>query len=62
MTVLVQLLLDLYSAKKDSKEYLEYVTNPDDNKMLKHYKAIIVTEFFPMRGEPRCVLAFVVKL
>lgn len=28
---LAQLLLDLYSAKKDAKEYLEYVTNPDDN-------------------------------
>ena len=46
-------MLDLYSAKKDAKEYLEYVTNPDDNKMLKHYKAIIVKEFFPMRGEPK---------
>lgn len=46
-------MLDLYSAKKDAKEYLEYVTNPDDNKMLEHYKAIIVKEFFPTRGEPK---------
>lgn len=46
-------MLDLYSAKKDAKEYLEYVTNPDDNKMLEHYQAIIVKEFFPTRGEPK---------
>lgn len=50
---LVEILLDLYSAKKDAKDYLEYVTNPDDNKMLEHYKAIIVKEFFPTRGEPK---------
>ncbi len=46
-------LLELYDARKDAREYLEYYVNPDENKMLEKYKAVITKEFFPSKGRPR---------
>lgn len=47
------LVMDLYSARKEAKEYLEYVVKPNDKEKLEHYKAIIINEFFPKRGEEK---------
>ena len=46
-------LLELYDARKDAREYLEYYVNPDENKMLEKYKSVIAKEFFPSKGRPR---------
>jgi hypothetical protein len=48
---LEQLVLDLYSARKEAKEFLEYAVNPNDNAKYEQYKEIITKEFFPKRGE-----------
>lgn len=50
---IVTVLLELYDARKDAREYLEYYVNPDENKMLEKYKAVIAKEFFPAKGRPR---------
>ena len=50
---LEELVLDLYSARKEAKEYLEYVIKPDDKGKLEEYREIIRKEFFPSRGEPK---------
>ena len=50
---LEELVMDLYSARKEAKEYLEYVIRPNDKGKLEEYRAIITKEFFPTRGEPK---------
>lgn len=48
---LEQLVLDMYSARKEAKELLEYMVNPNDQAKYEEYKAIITKEFYPKRGE-----------
>ena len=50
---LEELVMDLYSARKETKEYLEYVIKPNDKGKLEEYREIITKEFFPSRGEPK---------
>jgi len=50
---LEELVMDLYSARKEAKEYLEYVIKPDDNAKLEEYRKIITNEFFPSRGDAK---------
>ena len=50
---LEELVMDLYLARKEAKEYLEYVIRPDDNVKLEEYRKIITNEFFPSRGEAK---------
>lgn len=50
---LEELVMDLYSARKEAKEYLEYVTKPNDKGKLEEYREIITKEFFPSRGEAK---------
>ena len=39
---LEELVMDLYSARKEAKEYLEYVIKPDDNAKLEEYRTILL--------------------
>lgn len=41
---LIQLILDAYSARKETKEYLEFFLNPDINSLLDKYKLAIHKE------------------
>ena len=50
----IDVVLDLYDARKEAKEYLEYFLNPDEKAKLKEYKAIIRNEFWPKRGDGKC--------
>ena len=50
---LEELVMDLYSARKEAKEYLEYVIKPNDKGKLEEYREIITKEFFPSRGESK---------
>ena len=43
------MVLDLYSARKEAKEYLEFYAEPDEKGKLEEYKAIIQEEFYPKR-------------
>ena len=50
---LEELVMDLYSARKEEKEYLEYVIKPNDRAKLEEYRAVIMNEFYPKRGEEK---------
>jgi len=50
---LEELVMDLYSARKEAKEYLEYVIKPNDKGKLEEYREIITKEFFPSRGDAK---------
>ena len=47
---LEELVLDLYSARKEAKDYLEYVIKPNDKGKLEEYREIIAKDFFPSCG------------
>lgn len=42
---IIEMVLDLYDARKEAKEYLEYYLNPNEKIKLKEYKEIILDEF-----------------
>jgi len=51
---IIDLMLELYDAKKEAKEYLDYFLNPQEDAKLDEYKRIIREEFYPKRGFPKC--------
>lgn len=50
---LMQVILDLYNARKEAREYLEYFVDPDENAMFEKYRGIIIKEFFPVKGRAK---------
>lgn len=50
---LAEVILELYDARKDAREYLEYFVSPNEKAMLEKYKAVILKEFFPAKGRIR---------
>lgn len=50
----IDVVLELYSARKEAKEYLDFYINPNDDAKLEEYKKIIYKEFYPSRGEAQC--------
>lgn len=43
----IKLMLELYSAKKEAKEFLDYYAEPNESQKLDEYKLIIGKEFYP---------------
>jgi len=52
---IIGMVLEMYDARKEAKEYLEFYANPDEDGKLEEYKKIITEEFYPSRGrqEPK---------
>ena len=51
---IIEMVLELYSARKEAKEYLEFYACPDEKGKLKEYKSVICEEFYPKkRREPQ---------
>ena len=46
----IEVMLELYDARKDAKKYLEFYLAPDSNAELEKCKKAIRQEFFPTRG------------
>ncbi len=44
---IIKLVLDLYSARKEAKEYLDFFAEPNEEQKLEQYKHIIREEFYP---------------
>ena len=38
---ITEMVLELYAARKEAKDYLDYFMNPDEEKMQEKYRAII---------------------
>ena len=47
---IIEVMLELYDARKEAKEYLEFYLTPDSNAELEKCKKAIRQEFFPTRG------------
>lgn len=47
---ITEMVLELYAARKEAKDYLDYFMNPDEEKMQEKYRAIITKEFLPGPG------------
>lgn len=51
---IITMVLELYSARKEAKDYLEFYAEPDEQGKLEEYKDIIREEFYPKRNrEPK---------
>ncbi len=46
----IDIMLELYDAKKEAKEYLEFYLSPNYDAELEKCKKLIRNEFFPTRG------------
>ncbi len=42
---IIGMVLEMYDARKEAKEYLEFYANPDEDGKLDEYKKIITEEF-----------------
>lgn len=53
---IIAMVLELYSARKEAKDYLEFYAEPDEQGKLEEYKDTIREEFYPPRRnrEPKC--------
>ncbi|MFS4417886.1 DUF6155 family protein [Maribacter sp. 2307ULW6-5] len=47
---LIKHISELYKKYKPVKEYFDYCTNPDEDKLLQQYKEKVTEGFFPKRG------------
>ena len=45
---IIGMVLEMYDARKEAKEYLEFYANPDEDGKLEEYKKIITEEFYPL--------------
>ena len=43
---IIEVILELYDARKEAKEYLEFYLNPNDDQKLEEYKKSSVTSSF----------------
>ena len=43
----IEFILEVYKNNKPSKEYIDYVLNPNEKEMLEKYRQIIIDEFYP---------------
>ena len=60
---IIEMVIEMYDARKEAKDYLEYYASPDENSKLEEYKDIIREEFYPEgRREPRHVFRYAEKL
>ena len=51
---IIKMVLELYSARKEAKEYLDFYAEPNEGQKLAEYKHIIREEFYPSRNrEPK---------
>lgn len=46
---IIETVLEMYSAVKPAKEYLEYYLSPDEKAMYEKYKKVITDEFYPIK-------------
>jgi hypothetical protein len=49
----ISLVLEMYDIKKEIKEYLDYITNPNEKRQFEKAKLIIRNEYFPEKGFPK---------
>lgn len=52
---IIEMVMELYDAHKEAKEYLEFYVNPDEDKKLDEFKKIVLKEFDDdISRDPQC--------
>lgn len=51
---LVDVIMEAYDARKQTKEYFEYYLNPDEKAQVAKINEMIGKEFYPVRGKRKC--------
>lgn len=52
---IIEMVMELYDAHKEAKEYLEFYVNPDEDKRLDEFKKIVLKEFDDdISRDPQC--------
>lgn len=46
---IIAMVMEMYDARKEAKEYLEFYASPNENAKLEEYRRIITEEFYPSR-------------
>lgn len=47
---IIAMVMEMYDARKEAKDYLEYYTAPNEDSKLEEYKRIITEEFYPLKN------------
>lgn len=50
---IIDVVMELYDARKEAKEFLEFFAQPNEESKVEEYKRIIEAEFFPLRGDAK---------
>jgi hypothetical protein len=50
---IMSLIFEMYDSKKEIKEYLDYVVNPNEKEQFDKARKIIENEYFPAKGWPK---------
>ncbi len=50
---IISLILEMYDTKKEIKEYLDYIVNPNEKEQFAKAKKVIENEYFPAKGWPK---------
>lgn len=58
---LVNVILEAYDARKQTKEYFEYYLNPDEKAQVAKINELIAKEFYPVRGKRKCRVSGIKK-
>ena len=48
---IIGMVLEMYDARKEAKEYLGFYANPNEDGKLEEYKKIIIEEFYPAKSK-----------
>lgn len=46
----IEFLLEIYQTNKQTKEYIEYLLNPNEKEMLETSRKVIINEFYPTKN------------
>jgi hypothetical protein len=58
---IISLVVEMYDTKKEIKDYLDYVTRPNEKEQFEKAKQIVENEYFPSKGFPKARLSVAKK-
>lgn len=49
--LIIKFVLEVYQHNKQTKEYIEYLLNPNEKEMLEKFREIVMNEFYPKKNK-----------
>ncbi|MCM1021843.1 MAG: DUF6155 family protein [Muribaculum sp.] len=50
---LAEVLMDVYTSRKEARAYLDYYINPNEKEALEKYRNVLIKEFLPEKGRAK---------